>query len=171
LLRGINIGGHKIKMDELRQMCESLGYESVTTYIQSGNIIFQSNKNAEEIGRHIEKEIEVVFGFIVTVVLRTLDDFQQIINNCPYDPNGFKEGESLHVSFLSEAPPAEKVQQLENYDGGVNVFYLNDKALFLYLRQSILHSKLAVQLSKLGVPTTVRNWNTVKKLASLASGI
>lgn len=170
LLRGINVGGHnKIKMDDLRKMCESLGYESVTTYIQSGNIIFQSNRNAETIINQMEKEIENLFGFSVTVVLRSYDEFMNMINNSPFNLDNLKEGESLHVSFLSEAPEMEKVQKLEDFDRGVDVYYIYGKDLYLYLRQSIRHSKLAFQLSKLGVSATVRNWNTVMKLASLAN--
>jgi uncharacterized protein (DUF1697 family) len=172
LLRGINVGGHKkIKMEELRKLFEKIGLHHVKTYIQSGNVLFQSEKNSVELVQIIENEIETVFGFTVTIVLRTKEELEKILHDCPYDAESLKEGESLHFAFLNELPSPEKIMQLENFDYGVDEYQLRGKTIYLYLRQSIRDSKLAVQLSKLGVPATVRNWNTTNKLANLTRSL
>ena len=85
LLRGINVGGKNIiKMKDLRGLLEQIGFQSVTTYIQSGNIIFQANERADAVQAKIEQEISNKYGFSVPVIVRTGMEFSDMIRNCPY---------------------------------------------------------------------------------------
>lgn len=85
LLRGINVGAHhRIKMQDLKKLLTSMGLENVTTYIQSGNVIFQSSEVKEVLQIKMEKDIHKAFGFSTPVILRTDQEFKEIISSCPY---------------------------------------------------------------------------------------
>ncbi|MDQ6595619.1 DUF1697 domain-containing protein [Bacillus salipaludis] len=168
LLRGINVGGHnKIKMADLKKLLESMGLKKVKTYIQSGNVVFESEEVAAELTQKIEEAIQKEFGFFVTVVIRTALELNQIIEKCPYSPDNLLEGESVHVAFLAGMPPEEGISHLQNFNKGDDEYFIEGQDVYLFFRQSIRNSKLAAQLPKLGVPATVRNWKTVMKLDSM----
>lgn len=81
LLRGINVGGHKlIRMQELKSLLTNMGLDKVKTYIQSGNVIFESERNAEQLEEQMEQEIRRAFGFSVIIILRTASELEQIIS-------------------------------------------------------------------------------------------
>ncbi|MBO1513744.1 DUF1697 domain-containing protein [Metabacillus bambusae] len=169
LLRGINVGGHNvIKMAELKQLFESMDLQNVKTYIQSGNVLFESKAESKELSHQIEQEIKNTFGLSVPVMIRTATEMQQIIKNCPYLAEALLEGESIHISFLADVPSQERIDQLCNVNRGVDEYQIKGREMYLFFRQSIRKSKLAIQLQKIGVPATLRNWKTVAKLASMA---
>ena len=169
LLRGINVGGHhKIKMADLKSLLETMGLQKVKTYIQSGNVLFESDEEAKQLSQRMEEEIGKTFGFPVPVVLRTSEEFEQIIRDCPFSTGSLKEGESVQIAFLADTPSEEGINQLSSYKSQMEEFMIKGKEMYLFFRQSILDSKLATQLPKLGVPATVRNWKTVMKLAAMA---
>ncbi|MFE4896820.1 DUF1697 domain-containing protein [Peribacillus butanolivorans] len=171
-LRGINVGGHnKIKMQELRNLLTNMGLDKVNTYIQSGNIVFQSDENAEQLQHQIEQEIRNYFGFSVTVILRTVTELEQIINNCPYPVNLLLEGESVHLSLLAKEPSKEGINHLLDLKSEMEECYIKGKEVYLYLRQGVRNSKLSSQLQKLGVPATARNWKTIKKLETMVKAM
>jgi uncharacterized protein (DUF1697 family) len=169
LLRGINVGGHnKIKMDELKRLFESLGLQKVKTYIQSGNVLFESNDKAKALCQRIEREIATGFGYSINVMLRTAGEMDQIIKDCPYRPEHLLEGESIHVCFLSHYPSQEAIDRVMAFTNENEDCHIKGREVYLFFRESIRHSKLAKQLQKLEVPGTMRNWNTVNKLAGMA---
>ena len=168
LLRGINVGGHNmIKMAELKQVLEKMGLQKVKTYIQSGNVLFESEKEADTLSQQLEEEIKKEFGFSVPVVLRTAEELDQVINDCPFSIDSLLEGESVQVAFLTETPSLDGINQLSAVNSGMDEYQINGRNVYLFFRQSIRNSKLATQLPKLGVPATVRNWKTVIKLAAM----
>lgn len=170
-LRGINVGGHRqIKMADLQRMCKALGLGRVQTYIQSGNVLFESEEERESLSRRIEAQIEATFGFDVPVVLRTADELEQIIADCPFVAG---DGESLHVALLADAPSQAGVDQLAAFDTGVDQYRMVGREVYLLFRQPSHKSKLtnAVLEKKLGVASTARNWQTMTKLAALASDV
>jgi len=170
LLRGINVGGHKlIRMQELKSLLTNMGLDKVKTYIQSGNVIFQSERNAEQLEEQMEQEIRRAFGFSVIIILRTASEWEQIISSCPYPVNSLSEGESVHISLLAKEPSKECINHLLNYKSEMEQCYIKGKEIYLYLRQSIRDSKLSVQLQKVGVPGTSRNWKTIKKLGTMVN--
>jgi uncharacterized protein (DUF1697 family) len=172
LLRGINVGGHnKIKMADLKSLLEAMGLQKVKTYIQSGNVLFESQEEAKQLSRRIEDEINKKFGLTVPVVLRTAEEYERIIRNCPFATDDLKEGESVQIAFLAKEPSQEGINQLNSFKTDPDEFSINGKDVYLFFRQSIRDSKLAAQLPKLGVPATVRNWNTVIKLDTMAKAM
>jgi uncharacterized protein (DUF1697 family) len=176
LLRGINVGGkNKIKMIDLKQMLEVLGLKQVETYIQSGNVIFESQEKEKVLQEKIQEAFEQTFGFPVNVVLRTANEMEQIVQSCPFSVEEIKkaelansEGESLYVALLPQKPLTEKIQQLNQYKTEQDDYRIVKRDMYLLFHHSIRNSKLATNLTKLNVPATVRNWKTISKLAELA---
>ena len=171
-LRGINVGGHKlIKMADLKQLLETMGLTKVQTYIQSGNVLFESEEESDQLRQQIEDHISTRFGFSVPVILRTSTELSRIIENCPFPVETLPEGESVHLSLMAELPTQEGIDLLQKFQGDEDEYQIEGREVYLYLRQSIRNSKLAIQLQKLGVPSTLRNWKTMKKLAALAEAM
>jgi uncharacterized protein (DUF1697 family) len=169
LFRGINVGGHNIiKMAELKRLFETMGLGNVQTYIQSGNVLFESKKADTALRNQIEHEVEKVFGFAVTVILRSALELEEIIKKCPFSVENLAEGESVHVAFLAKTPSQEGIDLLNSFESKIDEYQLTEKEVYLYFHQSIRNSKLAIQLQKLGVPATVRNWKTTTKLDAMA---
>ncbi len=114
MLRGVNVGGKKVEMEKLRQTYELLGFCNVWSYIQSGNVIFESPyANSSEITGRIEKKLKNSLGFYVTVVIRTRNDIQKIIKNNPF---AARDASKLHVTFLRDEAtdfPIGEIDQLE----------------------------------------------------------
>lgn len=175
LLRGINVGGKNIiKMADLKRAFEAIGLREVQTYIQSGNVLFKSNQKEEFLQRKLERKIKEIFGFSVTVVLRTASDLERIIENCPFseeeviDAMSSSEVESQYIALLSHAPLEEKLEYLNAFKSKNDEYRIVGCDIFLLFRHSIRDSKLANNLYQLDVPVTVRNWKTINKLAELA---
>jgi len=178
LLRGINVGGKNIiKMSELKRVFESIGLCEVRTYIQSGNVLFKSNEKEEPLYNKIEQEIEKAFGFSVTIVLRTAEELQWIVQNCPFSEEevlqaeSYSETESLYVAFLPHVPSQEKIEYLNAYRSEKDEFRIERRDVFLLSYNNIRKSKVANNLQKLDVTATVRNWKTINKLAELAKAM
>lgn len=178
LLRGINVGGkNKIKMAELKTALENIGLKQVQTYIQSGNVLFVSEKDESTLRKEIEQMIEVVFGITLIVVLRTAAEMRRIVEHCPFPEELLAEaaatcaGESLHVAMLPEPPALSGIDKLEAVNYGDDLYSIAGRDVYLLFRGSIRDSKLAVNLHKLGVPATVRNWKTMNKLVELIEGM
>lgn len=179
LLRGINVGGNnKIKMAELKKMFESLSLSRVQTYIQSGNVLFQSEEMEEVILRtKIEEGIEATFGFSVSVILRTSDELNRIVANNPFSDEevaaaeALSDKECLYVAMLQDEPTQEGVERLAAYQNDHDRYYIEGKEVYLLFDLSIRNSKLANNLHRLGVPVTIRNWKTMNKLISLAGAM
>ncbi|WP_372011223.1 DUF1697 domain-containing protein [Paenibacillus chitinolyticus] len=174
LLRGINVSGQKlIKMAELKNMFEAMGFLAVKTYIQSGNVLFRSDlANSEEALRErIEDKIAAVFGFQVSVIIRTAEEWEQIIRDCPYDAADLKEGESIYVTLLADRPAPEDLGRVPEPDPRLEEYQAAGREVYLLFHQSIRDSKLAASLHKLKTPATTRNWNTMNKLLALSRSL
>jgi uncharacterized protein (DUF1697 family) len=119
MLRGINVGGHKrVKMDQLRQLFEALGFEQVKTYIQSGNVVFKAGKTSTSaLSKRIEESILSDFGFPVSVISRTSDEMRDTIENNPFLKQRGIDPERLHVMFLSESPAPAALKKLADQAG------------------------------------------------------
>lgn len=175
LFRGINVGGKNIvKMAELKRMFEGLGFGKVVTYIQSGNVLFESNEEEAMLQRKIEDEFLKVFGFSTSVIFRKSVELERIINNCPFSREAILEaestceGESLYVALLRQLPTQEGIERLNAYSSNYDQFQIEGREVYLLFHHSIRNSKLAINLHRLEVPATVRNWKTLNKLGELA---
>jgi uncharacterized protein (DUF1697 family) len=175
LLRGINVGGkNQIKMADLKRILESIGLIRVETYIQSGNVIFESNDNEVTLRKKIEDKVEAKFGFSAVVVLRTAAELERLIRDCPFSEaevaeaeSANLEGESRYVALLTEAPVQEKIEYLNPFQSESDQYRIKNRDIYLLFRHSIRNSKLANSLQKLDAPATVRNWKTINKLQAL----
>lgn len=99
-LRGINIGGRTVKKDKLHEIFNSLGFENVSTFKQSGNVIFDTTTNrAEEINAKIEDKLGAALGYDVKVLLRTLEQLKAILTSEPFKGQK-QEGSSFLVTML-----------------------------------------------------------------------
>ncbi|KPV42556.1 DUF1697 domain-containing protein [Alicyclobacillus ferrooxydans] len=178
LLRGINVGGHnKVAMTELRNMFQSMGFSRVQTYIQSGNVLFESEDNAESLRQRLEQEIEKRFSISLTVILRTAHELEGIVTNCPVSETmrqeaaASSEAETFYVSFLLESPSSETIERLMSSISKFDEYWIHDKDVYLLLRGGVRNSRLANQFARLRVPSTMRNWGTVNKLNDLAKAM
>jgi uncharacterized protein (DUF1697 family) len=169
LLRGINLGSrNKIAMPELRTLFEALGAEDVSTYVQSGNVVFKSPRAAAAIGRAIEEEIGGRLGLDVRVLLRTKAQLAKIAAGNPFAERQ-KEPTKLHVTFLVEAPDRARVRELHELDFEPDEFRVVGREVYLHCPKGYGRSKLsnAYFERQLAVVGTTRNWRTVTKLAEL----
>jgi uncharacterized protein (DUF1697 family) len=166
LLRGINVGGsNKISMPQLRAMAESLGYQSVSTYINSGNLLFTSAKSSEALAEEIQQAIKAEFGRPIDVTVRDLDQLRAVLAANPF-PDG--NPSQVTVAFLTKraAPTArEKVADLaKDYEP----FTFAGTEVYVNYTHGLGNSLLAERFSKaVGVSATVRNIRTVAKIAEM----
>ena len=174
LLRGINVSGKKIiKMEDLRMLLGDAGYTNVKTYIQSGNVIFDSAETSKDkLARDIEALLEKQYGFDVTVFVTDKQSVEQAIDNNPFtggreeEPSGFKK---LYVTFLSDVPSDENKEKLRQAPVGDDLIEFSGNILYFKLESKVSDSKLSNALieSKLKLRATSRNWNTTLKLLSM----
>lgn len=172
LIRGINVGGHKIvKMEQLRVALEKLGFQKVQTYIQSGNIVFQLPKQpASTIAKKTEDAIAKEFGHSAAVITLTADELKAVLEGNPFLKKKGIDVTKLHVLFLSGRPEAAGVKKLAAIPSRNDQFEWRDECIYLYLPDGAGESKLATAPfdKLLSVQATARNWNTVNRLHQMA---
>ncbi len=172
LIRGINVGGHnKVPMAELRDAYEKIGLSQVKTYIQSGNVVFESEESAEQLRPLLEKAISDRFGISAAIAVRSAAEWTGMIANCPYDPQALRDKHSIHVAFLTEPLSAKALDILEASKEDCDEYAVAESEVYFLFRQSMLDSKLANSLQRIGRTMTLRNWNTVSKLADLSGSL
>jgi len=171
LFRGINVGGKNIlPMKELRGQLDSLGLQQVITYIQSGNVVFQSEEGEPtQISTRISTAIEKSHGFTPRVMVLKLEELEQAIKTNP-----FKEAESepktLHLGFLDSEPVNPDLEKLESIRKENERFELHGRYFYLHAPDGIGRSKLAANAERLlGTPMTDRNWRTVSKIMEMVN--
>lgn len=172
MLRGINVSGQKImKMEDLRALYESLGFNAVTSYIQSGNVIFQSEiLDTGVLSKTIEDKIKSYYGFQVPVVIRTHDELDKIINNNPYITKRDEDISKLSILFLKTPPPLKTFDELPETGPNNEEFIVAEKELYLFFPEFYGKSKWNNNFfeKKAGIAVTTRNWRTVLKLHELS---
>lgn len=171
VLRGINVGGkRKILMLDLRGLFETLGFKDVKTYIQSGNVIFKSDKQNDILVSEIKTSIKTNFNLDVPVIIKSLQDLEQIVANNPFSITKEEDIGKLHLTFLSEKPTEEKLKLIESYNSNSDKFRIKGKNVFIWCNGKYHQSKLTNNFfeKKLAVEATTRNWKTVLKLLALS---
>ncbi len=164
-LRAINVGGTTIiKMADLRKMFESFGLENVQTYIQTGNIIFESAEtSASRLEEQIERQLEKATGKPIRVFVRTMKEAAALVKDCPFEPG---EGETVHVVILDKKPAKKNIDALIAQQSKADEFAVKGKTAFNLRRdrESSVFSNNFIE-KVLGVPGTTRNLTTIKKIA------
>ena len=166
ILRGINVSGQKkIRMEDLKGLYEGLDFSEVTTYIQSGNVIFKTGLNLSISGlsEKIEKAIEEKYHFHVPVIIRTADEIRKILSSNPFLDEDGLDREKLHVTFLEEKPQPTDVGAIQKFDFSPDRFWIIGKEVYLYCPGGYGNTKLSNTFfeKKLHVKATTRNWKTV----------
>ncbi len=172
LLRSVNVAGHgRLAMADLRQSFLSLGYSDVSTYIQTGNVIFRSpTKSTSTLVRQIEGRLEQDFGSSPAVILRTTAELRHVLATSPYAAKGADPARH-HVTFLAEKPGKDRLSAFSPPPSGRDELVVIGKEVYVHTPDGYGDSKLngAMLERRLGVVTTTRNWNTVTKLSELAA--
>lgn len=174
LLRGINVGGRNvIRMAELRACFADHGFQDVTTYIQSGNVLFSSrDSNPGELAGELEEMLAGAFDYRATVVLRSRD---QMLDTAARAPKGFglePEDYRYDVAFLKEPLDPETAMESVLTRDGVDEAHTGVGALYFSRRISRVSQSLFSRLASLPVyqRMTIRNWRTTTKLVQLMEG-
>ena len=169
-LRGINVGGKtSIKMERLREVFAALGFDNVKTYIQSGNVIFETRiTDDEELSALIEAAIEKEF-FKTPVMVRSIDEIREAVENNPFAGEEF-EDKMFHLVFLAEKLSDEKAEMLLSNNREAEKFAVRNREVYCLLREGVADSLLGKKYidNKLKTPATARNWRTMKKILELA---
>lgn len=172
LLRGVNVGGHrKVKMDDLRALYESLGFEDVQTYINSGNVLFKTTgRDLAGLRRRIEDAIERACGFRSDVILRTPADLRQAIAGNPFAAQPGLDASRFTVHFLAADPGAEARRLALAVNTGPEQLFIHGRELYIYYTNGMARPKLSLPVVERTLRTlgTSRNWNTVRKLLEMA---
>lgn len=175
LLRGINVSGQKlIKMNALRASFECLGFGKVTTYLQSGNVIFQGDDRSEgTLEQRIAQQINSDFGFEIPVLVLSVDKLEKIINNNPFIKDEQKNISHLHLSFLATPPDDFQKEVIESKRHKGEEIHFSEDAIYLYCPNGYGRTKLNNNFleSKLKVRATTRNWKTSNELLNIAKSI
>jgi uncharacterized protein (DUF1697 family) len=175
LLRGVNVGGaRKIRMAELRELCSSLGFESVATYIQSGNVVFRAREgDPGAVAGKVATAIEGAFGFDVAVMVRNVDQLASVVEGNPFLAEGVEDTSRLHVTFLSAAPAASVRKAFGRYRIGRDELRLVGREAYLHTPEGMGRSKLTPAFMERSFDTasTTRNWRTVNTLLEMARGL
>lgn len=170
LFRGINVGGNNmLPMKALAALLEKLGADSVRTYIQSGNAVFQHQaESVSRLSSSISTAIKESHGFEPQVFLLDLAEMEQVIASNPF-PEAESEPKTLHLYFLASVPANPDLKMLDSIKQDNEQFKLIDKVFYLHAPDGIGRSNLAARVEKaLGVAVTARNWRTVCKVRAMA---
>ena len=168
LLRGINVSGQKkIIMKDLKALYEALGFENVVTYIQSGNVIFESDADEQILIGKIEEAITEKYGFDVPVQVRRASKLENIVETCPFaELDLIEEGTRVMVTFLESQPSEESVAKLMTYVKEPERLVCMGRVVYLHCPNGYGKTKLSNAFieNKLKIGATTRNWKSVCKL-------
>ncbi|HEY4785812.1 MAG TPA: DUF1697 domain-containing protein [Bacteroidales bacterium] len=172
MLRGINVGGQKkIKMEELKAHLEAIHLKKVRTYIQSGNIIFEAEKdNPVDLAKKISDKILKEYGFEVYVLAKNAQELNHVLNNNAFVLEKHKDIDLLYVTFLSETPQQALLEKINRIESNGEEYIVSGSIIYLCFPNGYGQAKLTNNFfeSKLKLMATTRNWKTVMKLAEMA---
>ena len=168
MLRGVNVGGRVVPSAQLRGVFEELGHDDVTTYIQSGNVVFRSAGAAASVTATAQCALAARFGHEIAVILRTGAQLRRILAR---NPLGDRDRASLHVTFLQARPAVALARALDPEEHLPDEFALAATEVFVHCPNGYGRTKLnnAYFERRLKVPATTRNLRTVTTLADMAS--
>jgi uncharacterized protein (DUF1697 family) len=164
-LRGVNVGGSTvIKMADLKRMFESLGLQNVQTYIQSGNVIFETSEgDATSLEKQIESRLETASGYRIRLFVRTWREVQAIARKTPFTAGA---DETVHVVFLNKKPDKAPQQALIALRSNADDFAVRGCEVYNLRRdreKSVFSNNFIEKILKMS--STTRNLTTIKKIA------
>lgn len=165
-LRAINVGGHTVKMDRLRGLFEEIGLEGVSTFIASGNVIFDSAGPPGDLERHISEHLHRALGYEVVPFVRTFEELSPIVSHPPFAEGEIADADTLYVCFLPEPVDAGVAAEVAALSTPTQTLRLHGRELYWLCRTRISESDVSASAvgRVLGVPTTMRNLNTLRRI-------
>ncbi|MBE2223789.1 MAG: DUF1697 domain-containing protein [Anaerolineae bacterium] len=173
LLRGINVGGNnKLPMRDLVSILVEMGLQNVQTYIQSGNVVFQTERtHLPVLAEEMSAAIESSHGFRPKLMLLRLMELETAVTRNPF-PEATEDHKTLHFYFLESVPPHPDLALLTTLKTEREQFQLLDMVFYLHAPDGIGRSKLAEKVERaLGVAATARNWRTVSKMVEMGTAV
>ena len=167
-LRAINVGGRNIKMEQLRQIFESMGFSKVETFIASGNVMFDSkSKSTKALEGKIERALEDALGYKVTTFIRSIAELAAVARYKPFHDCD-QDGNVLYIGFVADNPGEKSRHRLQSFTTKVDDFHIYGREVYWLCRKNLGESDFpgGAKFEKtLGMPVTLRNSNTVVKIA------
>lgn len=167
-LRAINVGGHIVKMDQLRDFFTALGFINVETFIASGNVIFESrSKNSTALERKIENYLAKSIGYEVATFVRTFAELERINEYRPFSEAELNaQGNTLYVGFIADVPGKAAVQKVEALATDVDDLKISGREVYWLCRTTFSDTTIsgAILEKTLGMKVTLRNINTIRRL-------
>jgi uncharacterized protein (DUF1697 family) len=171
LLRAVNVGGrNRVAMPRLRAVFEDLGHDRVSTYLQSGNVVFRSrSRGSASVRAELERAVAAALGLQVVVIVRTAAELDTVVDRNPFRRSRGGD-QQLHVAFLSDRPSRRLVAQLDPRRSPPDEFAVVDRQVYLRCPNGMGRTKLTNDYleRQLETSATVRSWRTVTELARLA---
>jgi uncharacterized protein (DUF1697 family) len=169
LLRGINVGGHTVKMERLRELFTELGFTDVRTYIQSGNVFFETAQTDRELlTQTIEQHLHQALGYQVPVFLRTIPELEQIVAMNPFQRLNVTPDMRLCVVFTSDLIPRTLTLPLRSAKNDVEIIHTTDHEAFMVWYLTNGRPPAAQSFKVLGDRTTTRFFHTTAKILQAA---
>jgi uncharacterized protein (DUF1697 family) len=174
-LRAINVGGHTVKMDHLRNLFEAIGFSKVETFIASGNVIFETkSQQTQSLERKIKKHLHQALGYEVKTFIRTTPELATIAKYNPFDQSEpDAASHTVYIGFVNSSPDHRAKQKLLSLSNETNEFHVHEREIYWLCRAkkfSEAEFSGAVLEKILGMRTTLRNVTTVKRLVAKYSG-
>lgn len=175
-LRGINVGGHNaVPMDDLKKAFQFLGFQNVKTLLASGNVIFNtSGEGPAGLAEKISKRLKKTFGFSIGVLVRTIDEIQELVESAPFKNVSVTPKTRLYVTFISGKPKGALKIPYESPGNEIRIFQASQTAVLSAI--TLTPGKGTIDLmgmleKEFGGNITTRNWNTVVKMIEKSSDI
>ena len=169
-LRGINVGGHRVKMDRLRALFEELGLTDVSTFIASGNVVFGTDaEDIEAITGQIERHLARELGYEVAIFLRSPAQLNEIVAFAAAGGSEEATDRSVYVVLLRAPAPEEVRSSFADLGTETDEFHVSGTEIYWKVRGKISESPLfarGLEPALHGLPTTMRNMNTLRRLAN-----
>jgi uncharacterized protein (DUF1697 family) len=169
-LRAINVGGHTVKMDALRELFTGLDLRNIETFIASGNVIFETaDEDARALEQRIEAHLLQSLGYKVATFLRSTSELAAVAAHQPFPPAELEQpGHYLYIAFLPSPPSEEPHRKLLTFTCEVDEFHVHGREIYWLCRKKISDSTFTGALLEktIGMPATLRNVTTVRKLAA-----
>lgn len=168
-LKAINVGGHVVKMEQLRELFSGLSFANVETFIASGNVIFDTKATPDrKLEQKIEKHLKAALGYEAETFVRSIEEIHAISVYRPFSSEAIAAAHVVSVGFLRDTLSASAIEQVTAFRSDVDDFHVHGREAYWLCRVSQTETKInGKKLERaLGGPTTWRNTNTVVRLTA-----
>ena len=144
-LRAINVGGHTVKMDDLRRLFEAMGFSNVETFIASGNFIFDStSKSPKALEKKIEGHLRAALGYEVATFIRSMSELAEIAQYKPFaDAELNAPGNTVYIAFVADRPGDAAKQKLRSFTTKFDEFHVNGREVYWLCRKKMSESEFS----------------------------